>query len=108
MKILFVHQNFPGQYRHLAAHFAARPGSEVVALGERRHLMRNAPHAPGIRLFGYELGGAPAAGFEASVLNAVRRASATPALEALINALGTHLQGQSAHDDVSFLLLDLV
>ncbi|HSD36454.1 MAG TPA: SpoIIE family protein phosphatase [Rhodocyclaceae bacterium] len=44
----------------------------------------------------------------AAVLNAVRLAGTTPALEALTRALGTHLQGQSAHDDISFLLLDLV
>lgn len=32
MNILFVHQNFPGQYRHLAPALAARPGYRVVAL----------------------------------------------------------------------------
>ena len=32
MRILFVHQNFPGQFRHVAAALAAR-GHEVVALG---------------------------------------------------------------------------
>jgi glycosyltransferase involved in cell wall biosynthesis len=31
-KILFVHQNFPGQYRHLAPALAARDGVEVRAL----------------------------------------------------------------------------
>ncbi len=34
MNILFVHQNFPGQYRHLAPAMAARRGTRVVALGE--------------------------------------------------------------------------
>ncbi len=33
MRLLFVHQNFPGQFRHLAPAIAARPGTEVVALG---------------------------------------------------------------------------
>jgi glycosyltransferase involved in cell wall biosynthesis len=32
MRILFVHQNFPGQFRHVATALAAR-GHEVVALG---------------------------------------------------------------------------
>ncbi|MBK5915159.1 glycosyltransferase [Rhodocyclus purpureus] len=32
MKILFVHQNFPGQYKHLAPALAADPANEVVAL----------------------------------------------------------------------------
>ena len=32
MKILFVHQNFPGQFRHLASALAANPGNEVLAL----------------------------------------------------------------------------
>ena len=30
MNILFVHQNFPGQYRHLVRHLAAQPGNRVV------------------------------------------------------------------------------
>ncbi len=30
MKLLFVHQNCPGQFKHLAPHFAAAAGNEVV------------------------------------------------------------------------------
>lgn len=43
MKLLFVHQNFPGQYRHLAPAMAAQ-GHEVVALG-----MTEGPSLPGVR-----------------------------------------------------------
>ena len=32
MNYLFVHQNFPGQYRHLVRHLAAQPGNRVVFL----------------------------------------------------------------------------
>lgn len=32
MNVLFVHQNFPAQYRHLARHFAAQPGNRVYFL----------------------------------------------------------------------------
>jgi len=39
MRVLFIHQNFPGQYRHLAPALVQR-GDEVLALG--------APHAPGL------------------------------------------------------------
>src|SRR4029079_14510835 len=35
MRYLFVHQNFPGQFRHVATALAAR-GHEVVALGVNR------------------------------------------------------------------------
>ena len=35
MKILFVHQNFPGQYLHLARHLGAQPGNEVVFITQR-------------------------------------------------------------------------
>ncbi|WP_044562326.1 glycosyltransferase family 4 protein [Azospirillum sp. B4] len=34
MKLLFVHQNFPGQYRHLAARMAAA-GHQVTCLGDK-------------------------------------------------------------------------
>ncbi len=35
MKILFVHQNFPGQYLHLARHLGATPGNQVVFITQR-------------------------------------------------------------------------
>lgn len=36
MRVLFVHQNFPGQYKHLAPALAARRDTEVVALAINR------------------------------------------------------------------------
>ena len=35
MKIAFVHQNMPGQYKHLAAALAKDPGNQVVFVGRR-------------------------------------------------------------------------
>lgn len=35
MKILFIHQNFPGQYLHLARHLGASPYNEVVFITQR-------------------------------------------------------------------------
>ena len=71
MRFLFVHQNFPGQYRHLAAHYA-REGHEVVALGEKANLVRNRPQI-GARLLAYELPSFEATGFDAPVARAVHR-----------------------------------
>lgn len=54
MRFLFVHQNFPGQFRHVSAALAAR-GDEVVALGVNkpcepipgvRHVLYRPRHAP--------------------------------------------------------------
>ena len=36
MRVLFLHQNAPGQFRHLAPHLAEDPANEVAFLGERR------------------------------------------------------------------------
>lgn len=36
MKLLFVHQNFPGQYLHLARQLGAQPANEVVFLTQRK------------------------------------------------------------------------
>ena len=36
MRVLFLHQNAPGQFRHLAPHLAADPANQVAFLGERR------------------------------------------------------------------------
>lgn len=52
MRILFIHQNFPGQYPHLAAHLAADLANTVVAIGERANMERRAQPA-GVRLIGY-------------------------------------------------------
>jgi glycosyltransferase involved in cell wall biosynthesis len=52
MKILFVHQNFPGQYRHIAAAVAKTPGWQVAALGETKNI-RQRPAIPGVTLAGY-------------------------------------------------------
>jgi glycosyltransferase involved in cell wall biosynthesis len=53
-RVLFVHQNFPGQYRHLAAHYAADAGYRVVAVGEKPNLLRQ-PRLPGVEVLGYDL-----------------------------------------------------
>jgi glycosyltransferase involved in cell wall biosynthesis len=50
MRILFVHQNFPGQYAHLLAHYSSDPANEIVFLTQRA----NAPFA-GIRKIVYRL-----------------------------------------------------
>jgi glycosyltransferase involved in cell wall biosynthesis len=54
VKLLFVHQNFPGQYRRMAPFFAGSPRNQVVSISERhadrpinfpriRHLLYDAP-----------------------------------------------------------------
>lgn len=35
MKILFLHQNFPGQYKHLARHLGAVPDNQVIFITQR-------------------------------------------------------------------------
>ncbi len=57
MKILFVHQNFPAQFRHLAPALAAR-GHEVRALGS--HLQD--PRLPGVQYLRVQQPAAPAPG----------------------------------------------
>ncbi len=50
---LFVHQNFPGQFVHVARALAER-GDTVIAFGEAKQLkQRQAPH-PRVRIFGYD------------------------------------------------------
>ncbi|MEO8410520.1 MAG: glycosyltransferase family 4 protein [Propionivibrio sp.] len=48
MNILFIHQNFPGQYVHLARHLAAQPGNRVVAIAQRQDVT-----LPGVRSIVY-------------------------------------------------------
>ncbi|MDR1063476.1 MAG: glycosyltransferase family 4 protein [Azoarcus sp.] len=48
MKALFIHQNFPGQFRHLIAWLANQPGNDVLGIG-RSH----APGMEGVRWLRY-------------------------------------------------------
>lgn len=48
-KILFIHQNFPGQFKHLADRLNSLDSFEVFAIGRE-----NAVGLPGIRLFRYK------------------------------------------------------
>ena len=54
MKALFIHQNSPGQLRHLAAHLARQPGVEALAIGRE-----TAPGMEGIQLLRYRPHRAP-------------------------------------------------
>ncbi|SMF95344.1 Glycosyltransferase involved in cell wall bisynthesis [Methylomagnum ishizawai] len=48
MRVLFVHQNFPGQYQRLAPRLAADPGNQVVVLCAHRR-----PLPPGLQALRY-------------------------------------------------------
>jgi len=50
MKVLFIHQNFPGQFVHLSAALAQEKGNRVVAL-----TMRNNPAPKGVEVRPYTL-----------------------------------------------------
>ncbi|MEF8733805.1 MAG: glycosyltransferase family 4 protein [Candidatus Accumulibacter meliphilus] len=53
MRILFVHQNFPGQYKHLAPALANSPANQVVAIGEQANVRRAQGFHPRVRLLAY-------------------------------------------------------
>jgi glycosyltransferase involved in cell wall biosynthesis len=52
MKVLFVHQNFPGQFGRLAAHLATDRANQVVSIGEAGNIQARGP-VPGVRGIGY-------------------------------------------------------
>ncbi len=83
MRVLFVHQNFPGQYRHVAPALAARPGYEVIGLGENpgdalprvQHLRYKPPQGAGKETHRY------IRRFEAAVRRGQQTANAALALQ---------------------------
>ena len=50
MRILFIHQNFPGQFRRIVQSWAQQPGWQVLGLGRR-----TAPGMQGVRWVPYDL-----------------------------------------------------
>lgn len=53
MKVLFVHQNFPAQFRYLATAIAQRQLADVVAIGAAG-AAGSRPALPGVQLVTYE------------------------------------------------------
>lgn len=49
MKVLFVHQNFPGQYLHLARYLGAQPNNQIVFITQRQD-----GELPGVRKIVYK------------------------------------------------------
>jgi glycosyltransferase involved in cell wall biosynthesis len=89
MRFLFVHQNFPGQYRHLAAHLAAQPGHKVVALGEKPNVVRPNARIPGVTLLAYAVGQKEQADpFVAPLLRAIHRGRVVAAAAARLRREG--------------------
>lgn len=61
MRVLLVHQNFPGQYRHLAGALQRLPGAQVLALGDAKNLA-GVPAPAGLQRLAYRTAREPAAG----------------------------------------------
>lgn len=60
-RIVFIHQNAPGQFRHLLAHCARDPAYEVVVIGEKRRVLANFRRAlPRVKFHVYEVEELPA------------------------------------------------
>lgn len=55
-QILFIHQNFPGQYRYLSHYFADHPEWDAWAVGERKNVQRQWQSVPkNIKMLGYDM-----------------------------------------------------
>lgn len=53
MNYLFIHQNYPGQFKHIAAALAADPANQVWALVDETNL-RDVAKQPGVTLVSYK------------------------------------------------------
>ena len=54
MRYIFIHQNFPGQFRHVAKVLADDTDNEVIGIGEARHLKGRPALHPRLRVLGYQ------------------------------------------------------
>lgn len=52
MRVLIIHQNFPGQFRPMAAEWAKRPGWQVIGIG--RDTAPGLPQVPELQLLRYK------------------------------------------------------
>jgi len=93
---LFVHQNFPAQYRHLAAHLAAQ-GNRIVAIGDKANLVRRGAQVAGVTLLGYSVVEKEFDPFTASALKAIGRGRAVAAAAAQLRSEGFRPDFVCAH-----------
>lgn len=60
MKILFIHQNLPAQFKHLILHCARNPSCEVAAIGEKKRILENVKRPiAGVKFYGYNFAPTP-------------------------------------------------
>src|SRR5687768_7949507 len=98
MRLLFVHQNFPGQYRHLAPYLAGK-GHHVAAIGDRENLLPQRHLMSRIQVLGYGLPRSETAPepFEASLLAAIHRGRAVAGAAASLRKSGFRPDVMFAH-----------
>jgi glycosyltransferase involved in cell wall biosynthesis len=55
-RVIFIHQNLPGQFKHLLAYCAQNACFEVVVVGEKKRLLVNFRRAvPNVTFYGYDV-----------------------------------------------------
>jgi hypothetical protein len=52
IRVLFIHQNLPGQFRRVIRHLETKPDFSLVASGEKMAVKRE-PFGPNVRVIGY-------------------------------------------------------
>jgi len=88
MNTIFIHQNFPGQYKNIAAYLSTLPNNQVLAIGDRKNI-----HTKDAR-FQYGLYGSPKPAAEgihpwlAPLANHTQRAIAAARILRAIKAKG--------------------
>ncbi|MBS3995806.1 MAG: glycosyltransferase family 4 protein [Hydrogenophaga sp.] len=57
MRFLFIHQNFPGQFRHVVQALADDPAHEVIGIGDTGNVKGRPALHPRLRVLGYQPSG---------------------------------------------------
>ena len=83
MRLLFVHQNFPGQFLHIVRHLAADPAHEILFITEA-----NANLMSGVRKIVYRGPPQPDGMVASDLVTAMARAAAVAAAAMRLKALG--------------------
>lgn len=84
-QLLFVHQNFPGQYRYLARHYAQLNGWDVYAVGEKKCVQRQFSMIPkNITLLGYDFDDEGISGISSRIKHTASHVHRADALEKLL------------------------